>query len=136
MRAWLFLLGLTMIAGASIARADECDKAADMASMNECLAKSYKRADDELNLLYQQLIGRVKQGGDWADTHTALVAAQRAWIAYREAECALVGSKTDGSFNTTVTTSCLTGVTVSRIKDFKRYLKCKEGDLSCPFPSK
>ncbi|WP_292531142.1 lysozyme inhibitor LprI family protein [Methylocystis sp.] len=110
MRAWLFLLGLTTIAAASIAQAEECNKASDMASMNECLAKSYKRADDELNLLYQQLIGRVKQAGaDWADTHTALVAAQRAWIAFREAECALVGSKTDGSFNTTVTTSSLTG---------------------------
>ncbi len=108
-----------------------------MASINECLAKSYKRADNELNLLYQQLIGRVKQGGAyWANTQTALVAAQRAWIAFREAECALVGSKTDGSFNTTVTTSCLTGFTDSRIKDFNRYLNCKEGDLSCPFPSK
>ena len=40
------------------------------------------------------------------------------------------------SFNTTVVTSCLTGFTVSRIKDLKRYLKCKEGDLSCQFPAK
>ncbi|MFO1103957.1 MAG: lysozyme inhibitor LprI family protein [Methylocystis sp.] len=108
-----------------------------MVSMNECLAKPYRRADDQLNVLYQQLIERLKKGGaDWADTQKALVAAQLAWIAFREAECALVGSKTDGSFNTAITTSCLIDLTTSRVNDFKRYLKCKEGELSCPFPSK
>ncbi len=137
MRAWLFIFGLTAIAFAPSARAEKCGDAPDMATMNECLAKPYRRADDQLNGLYQKLIERLKKAGpDWADTQTALVAAQRAWIAFRDAECALVGSKTDGSMNTAVTTSCLDGITSSRIKDFKGYLKCKEGDMSCPFPSK
>lgn len=138
MRAWLSIFGPIVIALAPIARADNCNNAPDQTSMNECSAKASKRADDELNLLYQRIMGRLKEGGaDSADTRTALVAAQRAWIAFREAECAFVGSRTaGGTIGPTIVASCLTDLANDRINDFKRYLKCKEGDLSCPLPPK
>lgn len=137
MRAWLFTLGLTAIALVPSARADDCDKAPDQTSMNACMGKTYAQADDELNLLYQQIIGRLKGDTDSAETRTALVAAQRAWIAFRDAECAFVGTRTTGgTINPTIIASCRTDITNKRIGDFKAYLKCEEGDLSCPVPPK
>jgi hypothetical protein len=29
---------------------------------------------------------------------------------------------------------CLAGLTAARAADFRRYLACEEGDLSCPLP--
>ena len=116
------------------ARADDCGKAPDQASMNECAAKSYKRADAELNALYEQIVGRLS---DRATTRASLTAAQRAWIAFRDAECAFVGSGVaGGSIQPMIVASCLEDLTHRRIKDFKTYLNCEEGDLSCPLPPK
>jgi hypothetical protein len=30
---------------------------------------------------------------------------------------------------------CLDALTAKRVEDFKVYLKCEEGDLSCPVPA-
>ena len=30
---------------------------------------------------------------------------------------------------------CATGLTQSRLADFKRYLSCKDGDMDCPVPA-
>jgi hypothetical protein len=34
-----------------------------------------------------------------------------------------------------VAAMCADGLTQSRLKDFERYLKCEEGDMSCPVPA-
>jgi uncharacterized protein YecT (DUF1311 family) len=112
MRAWPFLLGLTVIAPVAIAHADDCANAPDQASMNECMTKSYKKADEELNALYERIAGRLKGGSDTAKARAALVAAQRAWIAFRDAEYAFVGFPTaQASIHTTIVASCLTDLT-------------------------
>ncbi|WP_244480358.1 hypothetical protein [Rhizobium sp. Root1220] len=41
-----------------------------------------------------------------------------------------------GSVYPFVQNSCLEGLTQDRIKDFKGYLSCEEGDMSSPVPSK
>ena len=50
----------------------------------ECYGNAYKRADAELNILYRQITARLK---DDKATAKLLVAAQRAWVAFRDAEC-------------------------------------------------
>ena len=88
MHTWPFILGLTAIAVAPIAQAEDCNKALDQTSMNRCMAKAYEQADSELNRLYQQIMGRLTADADMAGTRKDLIAAQRAWIAFRDAECA------------------------------------------------
>lgn len=137
MRAWPFILGLTAIVLVPMARADDCNNAPDQTSMNRCMAQAYERADGELNRLYQQIIGRLKGDADMAKTRAALVATQRAWIAFRDLECDFVGTgTTGGTINSSIIASCRTDLTNKRIDDFKAYLKCEEGDLSCPVPPK
>jgi uncharacterized protein YecT (DUF1311 family) len=129
------LLGLAL--GVSFlphAHADDCmDKASSQADMNECADISYKASNATLNKLYAQIQQRLK---DDPDTRKLLLATQRAWIAYRDAECNFAASATSGgSAYPMIAELCLDGMTQKRIGDLKSYLDCKEGDMACPVPT-
>ncbi|MEZ1325359.1 lysozyme inhibitor LprI family protein [Pseudomonas fluorescens] len=110
----------------------DCANASDQATMNQCAGQDFKAADKELNTVYQQISGRLK---DNPDGKKLLVSAQRAWIGFRDAECKFSSSGvTGGSVYPWVYSSCLTGVTKVRVEALKQYLKCEEGDMSCPVP--
>ncbi|MEX5668715.1 lysozyme inhibitor LprI family protein [Pseudomonas neuropathica] len=110
----------------------DCANASDQATMNQCAGQDFKAADKELNTVYQQISGRLK---DNPDGKKLLVSAQRAWIGFREAECKFSSSGvTGGSVYPWVYSSCLAGVTKVRVEALKQYLKCEEGDMSCPVP--
>lgn len=110
----------------------DCANASDQATMNQCAGQDFKAADKELNTVYQQITGRLK---DNPDGKKLLVSAQRAWLGFRDAECKFSSSGvTGGSVYPWVYSSCLTGVTKVRVEALKQYLKCEEGDMSCPVP--
>ncbi|MBO1909524.1 DUF1311 domain-containing protein [Microvirga sp. 3-52] len=113
--------------------ADKCANAVDQATMNVCADAAFKQSDKMLNELYRQIEARLK---DDADTKKLLVQAQQAWVTFRDAECSFRTSTSAGGTVTSMLASmCMDGLTQSRVKDFENYLKCKEGDLSCPVPS-
>jgi uncharacterized protein YecT (DUF1311 family) len=117
----------------SAAAADNCADAQDQATMNQCADKAYKASDAKLNKLYRQITGRLK---DDRDAAKLLVAAQKAWIAFRDAECKFSSSgATGGSIYPMTLAQCLDGVTQDRIKSLQAYLNCPEGDTSCPVPA-
>lgn len=129
----LFLLLCLTLAPATVSLADDCTNAQSQAAMNECADKSYKKSDAELNKLYKEIEAQLK---DDPDATKLLVAAQRAWVAQRDAECDFAASGTaGGSAYPMVLTICLDGMTQDRIKDFQGYLTCEEGDMACPVPA-
>ena len=66
-----------------------------------------------------------------------LVNAQRAWIAYRDAECNFSSANAEGgSVYPMVVSTCLDDLTKARTDTLKGYLSCEEGDLACPVPAK
>ena len=68
--------------------ADGCDAPGlSQAELNDCYGNAYKKADAELNVLCRQITARLK---DDKATTKLLVAAQRAWVAFRDAECAFL----------------------------------------------
>ncbi|MDQ0475071.1 lysozyme inhibitor LprI family protein [Labrys wisconsinensis] len=124
---------LALLALAPAARADDCADAADQRTMGECVGKSYQAADAELNSLYKRIQQRLK---DDADTAKLLVAAQRSWVAFRDAECTFSSSgSAGGTIHPMVYAQCADGLTRKRIADLKAYLACGEGDMSCPVPA-
>ncbi|MFJ2713921.1 lysozyme inhibitor LprI family protein [Pseudomonas sp. NPDC087346] len=127
------LLALTPLLFTSLAHAAvDCANANDQATMNQCAGQDFKAADKELNKVYQQISGRLK---DNADAKKLLVSAQRAWIGFRDAECKFSASGVSGgSVYPLIYSNCLTGVTKVRVDALKEYLKCEEGDMSCPVP--
>ncbi|MGP6463096.1 lysozyme inhibitor LprI family protein [Pseudomonas parakoreensis] len=110
----------------------DCANASDQATMNQCAGQEFKSTDKELNAVYQQITGRLK---DNPDRKKLLVGAQRAWIGFRDAECKFSASGVEGgSVYPLIYSNCLTAVTKARIEALKQYLTCQEGDMSCPVP--
>jgi uncharacterized protein YecT (DUF1311 family) len=130
------LVAFSLIAGASIAQADEDCEAPGLsqAALNNCYGDAYKKADVELNVLYRQITERLK---DDKETTRLLVAAERAWVAFRDAECDFSVSEVGGgAAYGMIHAICLRRLTAKRIDDLKRYLNCQPGELDCPVPAK
>jgi len=126
------LLALMPLLFTIVAQADDCANAVTQGEMNQCAAQQYKAADKELNDLYKQITARLK---DDPKAKQLLVKAQRAWIDFRDAECEFSASGVEGgSVYPLIHSDCITAQTKARVEAFKTYLKCKEGDLSCPVP--
>ncbi|MGV2862573.1 lysozyme inhibitor LprI family protein [Achromobacter sp. AGC39] len=112
----------------------KCGKGSTQTDMNLCADQAYRQSDKHLNEAYRSVIDRLK--GDSTKT-TQLQAAQKAWLFFRDAECAFSsGGATGGSIYPMVLSQCLDKLTQARTKELRGYLKCEEGDTSCPVPGK
>ncbi|MGB3832858.1 MAG: lysozyme inhibitor LprI family protein [Mesorhizobium sp.] len=90
----------------------------------------FQKADRALNQTFRQIEKRL---ADDASGKARLVTAQKAWIAFRDAECTFQSSGEDGGTAAPmVATSCRATLTEERTKQLKAYLHCQEGDLACP----
>jgi Lysozyme inhibitor LprI len=58
--------------------------------------------------------------------------AERAWLAYRDAQCDFdtMGTST-GSIYPMIYAGCLNALTQTQMEHLNQQLHCKEGDLSC-----
>lgn len=127
------ILAAPLLAGVAQA-ADHCANAQDQATLDECAGKNFDAADKKLNDAYRQIMDRLK---DNAPSKKLLVDAQRAWVAFRDAECNFQGGprETAGSVRPMVVANCQAGLTNLRLKDLQGYLHCEEGVLDCPVPA-
>lgn len=104
-----------------------CANAEDQSSMNYCAQQSYQEADAALNKTYKALSQTVSKEG-----LVKLKIAQRAWLSYRDAQCAFDTYGTvDGSVHSMIVSSCLEELTQAQTARLSLQLDCVEGDLSC-----
>ncbi|WP_395301530.1 lysozyme inhibitor LprI family protein [Enterobacter sp. ECC-175] len=121
------IAGTAMLLSAS-ALANECDNATTQLELNTCSAQQYQAADKKLNQTYQAAIARAA-----APQRDLLKKAQQAWITLRDADCAFIGSGTEGgSVQPMIMNQCLAEKTVEREAFLASLMQCEEGDLSCP----
>ncbi|EPG7964021.1 lysozyme inhibitor LprI family protein [Citrobacter koseri] len=112
------------------ALADDCANASTQMEMNTCAAAQFQTADKKLNETYQNALKRAEPL-----QRDLLKKAQIAWIALRDADCALVSSGTEGgSIQPMIASQCMTDKTDEREAFLASLLQCEEGDLSCPLP--
>lgn len=125
------LLGIGLLVSSSVVTADAaCDNARTQLALTECSAQAYQSADDELNEAYQSLVSKLEEK---PATLEKLRDAQRAWIRFRDAECALESSGVEGgSAQPMVRNGCLATLTKQRTERLREHAHCEEGDLSCP----
>ena len=129
----LLLAALAILATGTARAADDCANAQDQTTMDVCASDAFKKSDKQLNGLYKEIGTRLKND---ADATKLLVAAQRAWVGFRDAECSFSASAVSGgSVYPMIYSLCLDGLTQTRVKDLQTYLECEEGDMSCPVPS-
>lgn len=95
--------------------------------LNEEAAKDFAATDKKLNEIYQSLMAKISTSGQ-----AHLRDAEKAWIDYRDRECAFETLGTvDGSVHPLVLLNCKSRLTSQRITDLEAQLNCEEGELSC-----
>jgi len=105
-----------------------CAAASTQAELNDCSAQRYREADARLNQVYSQLRARLRDPRQ----RSLLEEAERAWIAYRDRECAFETSGTvGGSLHPMMQATCLYEKTTIRLAELTRQRNCKEADPSC-----
>lgn len=110
----------------------DCDKTAQtQADLNECGNNDYQSADDELNRTYQQLL---KKAASDPIAVRKIQAAQRTWIAFRDAQLAALFPAEDkqrdyGTVFPMCASLALADLTRERTKMLKQMLNPVEGDV-------
>jgi uncharacterized protein YecT (DUF1311 family) len=129
----LLLAAVFILAPASFALADKCDQeGGTQAEMNYCAEHHFKQADFQLNDVYGRLKARYAA---MDDAKAALTKSQRAWIGFRDAECAITTlAAGGGSAEPMLRLACLTRLTDERVKHLQGRLLCQEGELDCIAP--
>ena len=108
----------------------DCNNAASNADMSYCAGREFERTDSELNKVYKDTLdviaeigGSVPAGArEWEEKFRE---SQRAWIAFRDADCdTLTRIEWGGGSGTGLAISlCKTELTKARIKSLRaRYL--------------
>jgi uncharacterized protein YecT (DUF1311 family) len=127
------LLMTGVLVGASLsslcfAAQPEClNNAPTQAAMDDCIGRTMKASDQKLNETYKALLAKVSKNG--ADH---LRKAQRAWLAWRDAQCEFNTMGTSGgSINSSMYGLCIDELTQEQTRRLDAQIHCKEGDLSC-----
>lgn len=137
--SWLgagLCLGLLCLAGTARADDDDapvdCQNATTQTDMNICADRDEKAADAALNAQYKKTRAASVDWDDNADgadkgAEAALLKAQRAWVAFRDAECDAEGFQAQGgSMQPMIISGCLATLTKQRTKELKDLAEALE----------
>ncbi len=103
----------------------DCDSPTTQADMNACAAIEYETADKDLNAAYQQVRKKMSAWDKAADDDSkgavdALVAAQRAWVEFRDANCEAAGFQArGGTMEPMLVSSCLADMSTKRAEELR-----------------
>lgn len=81
-----------------------------------CIADELKIQDGRLNAAYRKAMGKLTPG-----QKTKLQAAQRAWIAFRDADCAAQQDEDWGTLSRVIANQCVLSRTVERTIELEHY---------------
>lgn len=115
-----FLLGLA--AGPALAQDEvDCANAVTQLALNLCAGQDYAAADDRLNAVYARAMRLAEADGE--ATATALRDAQRLWVPFRDAACAVEAAAfAGGSMAPMMESFCLRRVTEARVGDLEAFV--------------
>lgn len=116
------LILLTMHA----AHAADCKNATTTVDIDECAAQEQKQVEAKLNTVYQRVIKKLDKpdadGESYSEMKTSLIAAQRAWIKFRDADCKAVYTRyASGTIRTAMFIGCMQSHTEQRIRELEEY---------------
>ena len=128
MKRRILLAVLWVCGGVAIAHADDkpnCEDPQDQSTMTLCAGLDYDKADKELNKLWPSIKSAAEENDKGASAEEggylkALMASQKAWIAFRDAECTWEGFVSHGgTMEPMLVNGCLARLTQERIKQLK-----------------
>lgn len=102
------------------------DEATSNVGMKQCVGDAYDKADAELNTVYKEIVKKLKaksQDEDSAEILKRLVAAERAWITFRDTNCDLQSIEMlNGTGEGLINAGCVTEATLNRIVELQKLL--------------
>ena len=115
------------LAAALMAQPTDCRDPQDQTSMNICAAQAYRAADADLNRVWAQALARVQRldrESAHGEAERRLRAAQRAWLAFRDAQCQVAGlDALGGSMEPLLVGGCLRDLTERRTNELHMLLQ-------------
>ncbi len=117
---FLFIYILTFL-GIALAeqKGDPCNNALTQIEMNLCAKQQSEKADKDINRRYRLIMQKLGE-----KEKALLKTAQRAWIAYRDANCKADFSLYEGgSIAPLIQFSCLEKMTTERIAELNRIYR-------------
>ena len=106
----------------------DCDNAMAQQELNACAYRAWEAADADLNDAYKVAIAAMKDmdanmPDDLQGAEEALRVAQRAWVAYRDANCVVAGFPMHGgSAEPLLIYGCMDQMTVDRTAELRDML--------------
>lgn len=103
-----------------------CTDPQTQADMNQCAGREAADADAELNMIYKEVVAhyeKMDRASETTEGVKRLRAAQRAWIAFRDAQCELAGYEAlGGSMETLLVSRCEADLTKRRAAELRQML--------------
>lgn len=119
--AFMFLVSIVPVTSAQ--EGTDCENQMDQSTMTQCAGLDFEKADAELNRIWPEIKSGAQESdaGSGKSEHVdALMASQRAWLAYRDAECAWQGFEAHGgSMEPMLVNACLADMTSKHIKELQ-----------------
>ena len=121
------MLVILLIVAASVplvhrGTAEDCSGDMPQLEINQCLMRDYEDADAALNAVYKKLVAAVEKNSD-KKAKDLLVKSQRAWIPFRDGECAYVAdAMRGGSAYNMLYYGCLADMTRERTTQLRAHL--------------
>ncbi|BCL35563.1 lysozyme inhibitor LprI family protein [Nostoc sp. MS1] len=102
-----------------VAQKLNCNLPQTQLEINRCSQLAYENADKKLNQAYKQLLPKLKR-----PRQQKLIAAQQAWIKFRDTSCEFERSGYEGgSIAPSVYLNCLEKLTKQRTQQLQEYLQ-------------
>ncbi|MEJ8678797.1 lysozyme inhibitor LprI family protein [Plesiomonas shigelloides] len=135
-RAWLtaslLLAGMAVMPvahGASAAASapeQDCGNAANTLEINACLQKQQEQMEAQLNQVYREVLAQISAESAQPDSPAQMkqqfIAAQRAWISFREKDCQAVYTFwSQGTIRNAMYLGCMRSRAEQRIKELQEY---------------
>jgi len=120
---WAVVILMLMAVPVRADDAPDCNEPQDQNTMTRCAGLDFEKADKELNALWPKLKADAEANDKDTGKHEyadALLASQRAWIAFRDAECIWQGFDSHGgSLEPMIVNGCSARLTRDRIKQLQ-----------------
>jgi len=126
MRPLLYLPLACLLAGPAFSAEEpiDCGDARNTVELNFCASKDYEASDAKLNDVYQKVLKQIAASGsetpyDSASWTRKLRESQKAWIAFRDADCegAVPMEWSGGTGTSAAVLGCMTDKTDTRTKE-------------------
>jgi uncharacterized protein YecT (DUF1311 family) len=114
---------LCLLGAPATAQEVDCANAMAQQELNICAEQDWQKADKDLNITYNEVMAEMKamdegMPEELQGAEAALRKAQRAWVAFRDANCEAAGFEMrGGSAEALLVYGCLRQMTVDRTKE-------------------